>query len=113
MAIVTYNDNGIIKVVKFGTCVVSTDADPVVQKEWVFLNGTTDPGDVNTFEGKGALNATYENEGCSIPDTLVSLIDSQYPASELPIGTRAAARMNAIIGTDTCGTWALFEVQAV
>jgi len=29
MAIVTYNDNGTIKVVKFGNYVVSTDADPI------------------------------------------------------------------------------------
>lgn len=34
MAIVTYNDNGTIKVVKFGNYVVSTDADPVEEFEF-------------------------------------------------------------------------------
>ena len=35
MAIVTYNDNGTIKVVKFGNYVVSTDADPIEVEPYV------------------------------------------------------------------------------
>lgn len=109
MAIVTYNDNGTIKVVKFGNYVVSTDADPIVQKYWVFLHGSA-VSEGTTYVHRGIMDEVYP--GCASPSTLGTYLNSQSNPSGLAIGTRASIKMDALGGT-TCDTWAIFEVQAV
>lgn len=111
MAIVTYNDNGTIKVVKFGNYVVSTDADPIVQKYWVFLHGSA-VSEGTTYEHRGIMDEEYASQGCTAPSTLGTYLNSQSNPSGLAIGTRASVKMNAL-GGSTCDTWAIFEVQAV
>ncbi len=113
MAIVTYNDNGTIKVVKFGNYVVSTDADPI-QKDWVFLHGAdTWTGTDIQREVLGILDLDFEGQGCTNPYILVAELASLYDPNDYAIGTKAAIKMNANVGGVTCNTWAIFEVQAV
>ena len=113
MAIVTYNDNGTIKVVKFGNKVVSTDADPI-QKDWVFLHGSeSSSGTDIQHEVEGVASPTYSLEGCASPHTLGSRLASLSNPNNLTIGIRAAIKMNASLGGEICDTWAIFEVQEV
>jgi D-serine deaminase-like pyridoxal phosphate-dependent protein len=109
MAIVTYNDNGTIKVVKFGNKVVSTDADPVVQKQWVFQNGMA--AWLGTkYEVVGIMDGNA-SQGCAPSYVLLSELNSLSDPNGLAVGTQAAIRMNQL--GETCGSWAVFEVRKV
>ncbi len=112
MAIVTYNDNGTIKVVKFGNYVVSTDADPIVQKQWVFLHGAdTWHGASIQHELTGIL--APDEPGCNSSTAFHQELTSLFNPTDCAIGTRAAIRMKSPSGDTACATWAIFEVQAV
>lgn len=110
MAIVTYNDNGTIKVVKFGNYVVSTDAEPVTPKEWVFLYGSTG-SEGATYTVTGSKDSNFNNEGCASPSILGAELTSQSNPNGLAVGTKASIKMNE--GTSICMSWAIFEVREV
>jgi hypothetical protein len=109
MAIVTYNDNGTIKVVKFGNYVVSTDADPVAQKEWVFVGDWPGVVEISLELSNGpTFNDTLQ--GCAPLDVLRDELTLQYDPNGFFIDTRAAVRMSGPAGQN-CLTRAVFEVQ--
>ena len=65
MAIVIYNDNGTIKVVKFGNYVVSTDADPIDTYEIYEISYTE-------------YNSYYHKLDVTVSDHDAELIMSQF-----------------------------------